>query len=101
MHPTHGPPPPVRPTIAAGRLRVGGGAATVAVALDTWVGVTIENAVLDGATVQPPLPLISDSGPAHVLAPIAPRPRASSSRSVGPAPAVGVVLPTAADRSLC
>jgi hypothetical protein len=114
MDPTRGTPPPVRPTVDAGRLWAGGAATAVVAALVALVGVLIWDAVLDVEMVAPPLLPIGDSfalrymltaaalalvatGLAHLLVLTTPRPRAFLSWIVGLVTVVGVVLPLAAD----
>ena len=116
MNPTHGSPPPGRPTVDARRLWAGGAATAVVAALVALVGVLIGNAVLDVQMVAPPLLPIGGSfalryaltaaalalvatGLAHVLVLTTPRPHAFFSWIVGLATVVGVVLPFAVDGS--
>jgi hypothetical protein len=116
VNPTPGTPPPVRPTVDAGRLWAGGAATALVAALVALVGVLIWDAVLEVEMVAPGLLPIGDSftlryaltaaalalvatGLAHLLALTTPRPRAFFSWIVGLSTLVGVVLPFAAEGS--
>jgi len=117
VDPTPGSPPPVRPTVDAGRLWAGGFATAVVAALVALVGVLIGDALLDIDMVEPSLLPIGDSfavryaltaaalallatALAHLLVLTTPRPRAFFSWIVGLATVVGVVLPFTEEGSL-
>jgi hypothetical protein len=117
VDPTSGSPPPVRPTVDAGRLWAGGFATAVVAALVALVGVLVWEALLDSDMVEPPLLPVGDSfavryaltaaalalvatALAHLLVLTTPRPRAFFSWIVGLATVVGVVLPFTEEGSL-
>jgi uncharacterized membrane protein YGL010W len=114
--PTPSTPPPLRPTVDAGRLWAGGAATAVVAALVALVGVLVGDVLLDLGMVEPPLLPIGGSfaaryaltaaalalvatALAHLLVVTTPRPRAFFSWIVGLATVVGVVLPFAGDGS--